>query len=222
MLEILSASPIFRGMSEEEIQKSLDMAEAKSISVKKDSFIFSQGDMPKYLMILIKGSVAICTDSTCGKRSILAVFDTPGELFGEVFVFLNKTVYEQYAQALTDAEVLYIPKKFLVAETGDIYHQKIMSNLLQIFARKTYYLNKRVQILSSAGLRQKIAKLLLQNYTGEDKIDIGMNREELADFLNVARPSLSRELMKMQDDGLITADKTAIYIEDLEALEELL
>lgn len=222
MLQILSDSPIFRNMSEDEILKSLESAGAKPIYIKKDNFVFSQGDIPKYLMILLRGSVAICTDSTSGKRSILAVFDTPGELFGEIFVFLNKTVYEQYAQALTDAEILCIPKKFLLAETGDIYHQKIMSNLLQIFAKKTYYLNKRVQILSSAGLRQKIAKLLLQNFKGEDRIDIGMNREELADFLNVARPSLSRELMKMQDDGLITADKTAIYIEDLEALEELL
>ncbi len=49
-----------------------------------------------------------------------------------------------------------------------------------------------------------------------------MNREELADFLNAARPSLSRELMKMQDEGLIAIDRQEIKILDMEALAELM
>ena len=49
-----------------------------------------------------------------------------------------------------------------------------------------------------------------------------MNREELADFVNTARPSLSRELMSMQTDGLIRVDKRTIQILDFDRLNELL
>ena len=49
---------------------------------------------------------------------------------------------------------------------------------------------------------------------------LSMNREMFADFLGVARPSLSRELMNMQKDGLIAVDKEEVRICDREALEE--
>ena len=53
-----------------------------------------------------------------------------------------------------------------------------------------------------------------------DKIQ-NMSDEELADFLGVARPSLSRELMRMQADGLIEVTKKCIYIKDKDSIEML-
>jgi CRP-like cAMP-binding protein len=49
-----------------------------------------------------------------------------------------------------------------------------------------------------------------------------MSRQEMADFLNAARPSLSRELMRMQNDGLITVEGRKITVKDRNALEEIL
>lgn len=48
-----------------------------------------------------------------------------------------------------------------------------------------------------------------------------MNREELADYLGTTRPSLSRELMKMQQEHLIETEKNIIKIVDRDALEIL-
>ena len=50
-------------------------------------------------------------------------------------------------------------------------------------------------------------------------VQLKMNREELADYLGVARPSLSRALMKMQNEGMIEVDRTHIKILDIEKLE---
>ena len=52
-------------------------------------------------------------------------------------------------------------------------------------------------------------------------VDLKMNREQLAAFLGVARPSLSRELMRMQADGLIEVSKKRILIKDKQAVELL-
>jgi len=43
----------------------------------------------------------------------------------------------------------------------------------------------------------------------------------MADLLNTARPSLSRELMKMQEEGIIEIDKKHIIIKNIKALENL-
>ena len=51
---------------------------------------------------------------------------------------------------------------------------------------------------------------------------ITMNREEMADFLNVARPSLSRELMRMQEEGLVKVTKRGIFVPDSLALQKIL
>jgi DNA-binding transcriptional regulator LsrR (DeoR family) len=48
-----------------------------------------------------------------------------------------------------------------------------------------------------------------------------MKRQELSEFLNVTRPSLSRELSSMQMDNIINVYRSSITILDLERLYEL-
>ena len=48
-----------------------------------------------------------------------------------------------------------------------------------------------------------------------------MKREEMADFLGTTRPSLSRELMKLQQEGIIEAGKNKILIKERAKLEDM-
>ena len=224
MLTKLKNSPLFTSLSEEDIENCLSLSGGKIGSYKQGEIIFHQTDSPDKVMVLVAGSVVICSDSVEGRRSITARFDKAGELFGEVFVFLNKDHYDYYAQAASDTLILQIPKTFLY-QTGSEYstcQNRLISNMLSILAQKAYFLNRKVQILSCATLRQKIARVLLQNAGKDGKVMLTLNREEMADFLNTARPSLSRELMSMQEEGLITIQKKEIYIADFVALEEFL
>ena len=186
--------------------------------------IFCQGDAPEKLSVLIDGAVAVCNDSTDGRRSIVASIDKPGELFGEVFVFLGQKEYEHYAQAAVPSRILHIPREYFYSTCGKacVYHAKLIANMLAIFAQKAYYLNQKIQIISCATLRQKIAKILLEYGKAGESPAITMNREEMADFLNVARPSLSRELMRMQEEGLVKVTKRGIFVPDSLALRKIL
>ena len=224
MIQKLKNSPLFFGMTDEEIESCLECSKSNITSYEKDEIIFYQKDAPTHLLVLVEGTVAICNDTAAGKRSIVAAFDQRGELFGEVFVFLKHREYDHYAQAVTQAQVLRMPREFLFQTSGDAqgHHGKLISNMLTILAQKAYFLNQKVQILSCATLRQKIAKILLKNSDEKGKVILSMNREELADFLNTARPSLSRELMNMQEDGLIQIKKRDIYIVDFEELQNIL
>ena len=217
----IKSSKLFMGMSEDDIVECLKDSKALVEEFSKDELIFHIGDESRYINILIEGTVNICRDSVEGKRSIVAIFSEPGEMFGEVFLFLKNAGYEHYAKAAAKLKLLKIPKLYLFAPSSkDKSYQSIfLSNMLTILASKNYYLNRRVQILSCSSLRQKIAMYLLQNKEAGDVVKMALSREELADILNTARPSLSRELMNMQDEGIIEVKKNSIYIKNMEALE---
>lgn len=224
MISILKSSPLFSGMSESDIESCLRCSQSEIAAYEKDEIVFYQKDTPEKLLVLIEGAVAVCHDTASGKRSIVATFDQSGELFGEVFLFLNRKEYDHYAQAVTPAKVLQIPKAFFYQTCGNScgYHSRLIFNMLSILAQKAYFLNQKVQILSCATLRQKIARILLKNCRPDGKVLLSMTREELADFLNTARPSLSRELMNMQDDGLIKIQKRDIFITNFDELQNIL
>lgn len=219
----LEGSPLFAGMERGDIDRCLRDSGARLVSYERDEMIFCQGDEPRELTLLAEGAVNICNDSALGKRSLVALIDRPGELFGEVFVFLGHKEYEHYAQAAAACKVLHIPKEYLFLPYGaaDACHGRLVSNLLSIFAGKAYYLNQRIQIISCSSLRQKIARALLFSLD-HGGAAAAMNREELADFLNAARPSLSRELMRMQREGLLQAGRRGIVVTDVERMRGIL
>ena len=210
-------------MTEEEIELCLKEAKADILGFRKGEMIFNQGDRPRYITMLVEGSIAVGNDSVNGKRSILGMFSTPGELFGEVFLFLNYDEYANYACASEPSKILEIPKEYLtrLGDKPSPLQNKMLSNLLTIFAERTYYLNNRLQVLSCSTLKQKIARFILQNMNDRDRVTLKMSREEFADFLNAARPSLSRELMKMQEDGFIKVVRKDLIVKNLEGLKSL-
>ncbi|MDO4788311.1 MAG: Crp/Fnr family transcriptional regulator [Johnsonella sp.] len=212
----LKKSAFFADMNEEQIKDCLRSAEASIVSYAKEDIIFHQHDEARHIMVLLEGSIAVCGDFANGKRRIVAVFDHPGELFGEVYLFLKNRPYEHYALALTSVKILRINKQFLY-QKGE-YQRILTMNMLSILSYKNYYLNTRVRVLSCSGLRQKLAHIFLHSMDEKGKVLLNMKREEFADWLNTARPSLSRELMKMQEEGLIKIIKKDIYVRDEEKL----
>lgn len=224
LLNKLCQTQLFSHMSAEEIKDCLQESKARFIDYRKDDTIFAQGEMPADLMMLIDGRIVIGNNSSDGKRAVIATFDQIGELFGEVFVFLHKKSYDHYAQAVTACKVLVIPRNFIYTEAApnSTVHSKIVANILAILAHKAYFLNQRLQVMSRTTLRQKLAMALLQHADAAGHVNLAMNREALADFLNVARPSLSRELMKMQQDKLLLINKKEINIINTENLRNIL
>ncbi len=219
----LKDTKLFIGLNEEEILTCLKSGDFNIEEFEKDETIFHVGDKAKHINVLIDGAVSICRDSMDGKRSIVAIFNTVGAIFGEVFLFLDNKGYEHYARAASKVKLLKISKDYLFegSKEGKDYHKVFLGNMLSDLAFKNYYLNRKVQILSCSSLRQKIAMFLIQNMDRDKRCISGLGREEMADLLNTARPSLSRELMKMQEEGIIEIDKKHIIIKNIEALENL-
>ena len=79
---------------------------------------------------------------------------------------------------------------------------------------------KRLEYLTIKGIQSKIATFLADSYkeTGNTYIKMPFNRNELAEFLNVSRPSMSREMAKMRDEGIIDFHLSTVKIMDINKL----
>ncbi len=223
MHEAVKHCRLFAGIEENDLNELLICCKAKICSYQKNDYIFYQKDKPEYIHLLLEGEVSVCQDSPSGRRSLVAAFSDPGDLFGEVYAFLDKQEYDYYSLAATPAKVLWMPKTFLYKNCSSNcgFHTTLTHNMLTILAQKAYFLNQKLQFLSGETLRHKIAAFLLKQNKGDIKIKLSMNREEMADFLGVTRPSLSREFMKMKQEGLIDIKGDMVTILQEEELENL-
>ena len=97
----------------------------------------------------------------------------------------------------------------------------ITRNMLEIQSEKNFSMTRKLHLLAGTTLKERIALWLLDQASENGVVRLIMNREELADYLGTTRPSLSRELMKMQQEGFITVEKNVIRISDRRALEAL-
>lgn len=197
---------LFKNLSEEDLEKISQYISLEERSYRKGETIFNQGDISKDLFYLREGKIAIYNIDSNGKRFILESLDKP-MVFGEIYAYLDLP-FDFYGEAMVDSKIIIIRDFKKIIEASP---RALLVNFIDLLARKTLSLSRKNQIISSQSLRQKISKVLLENEVN-NKVDLTMTREELADYLSVTRPSLSRELSNMVDSDLIEIDGRNIYI----------
>ena len=232
-LQVIRQSPLFQNLDEEQIRNVLQEGFSSIRVFGKGERVFSESDRPDKIRLLLSGEVIVAKDTPGGKRSVLAVIDRPGDLFGEIYAFRNLDSYGMYAECTEisrilslDICVLQIPVQGDAGQKQDFRSArdmetalKISGSLLQIFAEKAFQMNRRLRILGGASIREKVARYLLDRQKGGNRVAV-MSREDLADYLNVTRPSLSREISAMIHDGILAACGHNLVILDQKALEE--
>jgi CRP-like cAMP-binding protein len=79
-----------------------------------------------------------------------------------------------------------------------------------------------MEYISIKTMRSKLSTFIYEQYLKgkTTTLTLPMNRQQLADFLNVSRPSMSRELSRMRDEGIIDFHLSAVRIIDIEKLKE--
>ncbi len=210
---------LFKDISNEEIEKLMTCSKAIRKKYKEGDYIFRQHHKPVYMYIILDGSAVISKDFASGRQDILLSVGS-GDILGEMFFNPNLNEYWYDAIATSELEALLLPWGFFYGfcKNACTRHQTITKNMLEIFSDRNYEITRKAHILSCNILRERIV-LWLINEEKDGCVRFTMNREQLAAYLGTARPSLSRELGKMKDEGLIDFGKDYIKIIDREALE---
>jgi CRP-like cAMP-binding protein len=110
-------------------------------------------------------------------------------------------------QAQDDVSVLLIPfdRVFTRCEKACPWHDKLLRNFINIVAEKGLVLHERIDCLLKSTVREKILAYLtrISREQNSRTVSIPINRNAMAEYLNVERSALSRELSKMKRDGIL-------------------
>jgi len=206
---VLQTSPLFAGISGEDIRKlSACLAPERKTYDKKDA-IFLAGDKVSAVGIVAKGAIQVVSEDFLGNRSILARL-TEGDLFAESFACADAGVIPVSVYAVEPSEVYFIDcRRILTTCSSCVYHARLIANMMRILAGKNVRLSQKIEILSKRSIRDKLITYLSAQalQVGSRSFAIPFNRQELADFLGVDRSALSKELSNMQKEGLLSYDK---------------
>ena len=101
---------------------------------------------------------------------------------------------------------------------------KILQNFTTEIASATYMLQQRLELLSYSGIAQKAAFWLLMQIrqSGRTTVRIPDSMSRWAIIMNVSRPSLYREMKKLEEEGIIRYEGKNIYVLDSDGLQAVL
>lgn len=223
VFDIVRASCLARGMTDADVRAFLASSKVRRRELPRGGIVFHEGDRPRGLYLLLSGALEIRRDTSSGRQVFLSEIQTPGEMFGEVYEVLQKP-YDMYVEAVKKSEVLEVSSAIFSLAGGDLSRPALLvqQNLMRIFAQKAYAMRGRIQVLASGSLREKLARLFFDHLADDGTVEIAVNRETLAAYLAVTRPSLSRELSAMAKESLLAVDGRHIRVTDRARLEAYL
>ncbi len=192
---------------------------------KKGEILVHEGDRPLGFTVIREGSAKAYRNSADGREQILYIFPE-NDYFGARFLFTEEKV-PYSVEALEDTKVCILSKdqfsSLLVA------HSSVALQIIEAMANRMSRLELVLQSMGGRNAELRIASLLLEftNTYGKKsgeffEITLPLSREGLANYLGLARETLSRKLAQLEEEGIIeSVGSKTIRILDLARLQDL-
>ena len=213
---------LFKDLDKDELIKTLMCIRPNIATYKKKEYLTISGEEFIGIGIIVEGKVIVTKENAAGDRMIMAKLEE-GDIFGEMIAFTKYKKWPATVIAETDCTVLFLSSDKIIGNCPSTCpgHKFLIGNMLTLISQKALGLNRKMEYLTIKSIRGKISTYLLEQYNRrrEQTFMIPLKRNELAEFLNVSRPSLSREMIKMKDEGIIDFYRSSFKIIDLEALK---
>ena len=213
-LQLLHPVVLFQGMSGEEMSSCLAAMKAQEKTYTKGSLILHAGDHTDRMGLVLSGSVTIENNDVWGNCTILSHVKA-GEFFAETYALLPGEVMLVDVRANEDCCILFLDFSCIFGDPMPAsWKEKLTRNMLRISAHKNLALTGRSFHTAPKSARGRILAYLntvsLQKHSAE--FDIPFNRQQLADYLNLERTSLSKELGKMHREGIVIFRKNHFHL----------
>lgn len=207
----LSKTPLFQGVSPEEVETMLSCLTPTAKTFPRGSVICRAGEPVSAIGLILTGSVSIEADDIWGNKSILDHAGA-GQVFAETYACLPDAPLLISVVASEPCEILFLDtgKMLHLCSNACQFHNRLVRNLLAIASQKNLNLSRRIFHTSPKSIRGRLLSYLSFQATqqGSREFTIPFNRQQLADYLSVDRSALSNELSKMQREGLLQVDRS--------------
>ncbi len=218
---LLSHIPLFHSIEEKELARIFSELNLSETRFRKDALLALQDEACNRLIILLSGSVKGEMIDPSGRMIKVEDIFAPNPL-AILFLFGQNNRFPVQVTAREEVTALVIPKKSVLRMLS--MNQTLLKNYLDISAGFASRLSQKLHFMSFRTIRQKLAVYIikLSRESQSDMVVLDKTKSALAEYFGVSRPSLERELTKMQLDGLISSDKKKIAIENKKELIRLI
>lgn len=219
IIERIKKNEFFKDIEEDKAERIISQLNQISKKYSKGQIIASEGEQCNTLGLVIDGVVEIQKIYSSGKHLVLKRMEA-GEVFGEAIMFSNKNEYPATVIAASDCAVSYLKRDDIIKLC--LQEQIILRNFITLLSDKIFVLNRKINSISFKSIRQKVINFILEQVKKQKNTTVKLNlsKEQIASLLGIPRPSLSRELMKLRDDGFIEFNRNIIKVIDIEMMEE--
>ena len=219
IVKVLKNNEFFKDIDEEKIERVLSVTKYTVSYYDKGEIIAHEGEECRYLGLIIKGSIELQRIYSSGRYIVLNRL-IEGDVFGEALVFANKSEYPATIMTTVDCKVLFIDRNEILNLC--IKETRILENFIGLLSTKVLMLNNRIKSISFKTVKEKVVNFILEESKNQknEVIKLKVSKEAISASLGIPRPSLSRELINLREEGLIEFDRNTITIINKEDLEE--
>ncbi len=218
---VLENSTLFRGVPAKDLRAYLEETPHHIQCYDKEETIFHLMDPASRIGIILEGRVEVQKSFPNGSQVNVSV-RIPGELIGPAAVFSKTQRYPCDIVALEPTTLMMFRKEDLLSLMQK--EIRILQNFTTEVASATYMLQQRLELLSYSGIAQKAAFWLLMQIrqTGKTTVNIPDSISKWAMMMNVSRPSLHREIKKLEEEGIIRYTGKTIEVLNPDELQSVL
>lgn len=210
--------PLFNSLSADELTQTLKKIIFQRKTFPKESLLAVQGEICNRLIIIISGNVkGEMTDPT-GKNLKIEDITAPAAV-ASAFLFGKKSFFPVNIVSTSDVEIIQIPKPELMRLFQ--LNEKVLQNYLGMISSRAQFLSEKLRFHSFKSLKAKLAFYLLNESKGSITFKLKHPQSELAELFGVARPSIGRAFLHLQEEEIIDVHYREIKILNREALSEL-
>jgi CRP/FNR family transcriptional regulator, cyclic AMP receptor protein len=213
----LKRAPMFAALTDTETQALAARTVVRSYS--PGELLFSEGDPCAGLYLIASGRVRIYKASPSGREQVLAV-EGPGASIAELPVFDGGN-YPASATALERADLLFVSRKDF--RNVCLEHPEVALKVLQVVGGRLRRLVGIIEELSFTTVRHRLISWLLRQAKTEGNcgpvVLLSTSQQELASQIGTVRELVSRNLARLQAQGLIRITGREVTILDQAGLE---
>lgn len=214
-INAISNINLFKSFTKEELNQVFNTSKYSVKEFEKGEIIHIQNEICTTLDIILEGQVAVKKIDENGNILTISIFSAR-DIIGANLIFSRKNTYPMTVVSESNVVVLHLYKDLILELSQN--NVRFMIGLMEAISDRMLILTDKINTISLKTIRQSIIEFLKYEYHIQKNhvIKLNMTKKELAERLGIQRSSLSRELCKMREDGLVEYNARTITIKNLD------
>ena len=210
-LNLIRSTALIKSLSDEDILVNLKSGKFKVTSYKKNSVIHFDGETCNKLEIILSGKVVVDRIDKSGTLLTISEF-YKDDILGGNLLFSKNPYYPMTVLTQLPTDILGIDREVLFELFCN--NPTFLRTYLELISDHAFILGDKIKHYINKTIRESIMNYL--NYESKKQnsncIKLNITKKAIAEKIGVQRTSLSRELAKMREDGLILFDTDSITL----------